>query len=196
MSTHTLPQPPRRPTNQLETLGTSLLSPLALLLHPIVIWGCIMWSVTFTWTILVGAVASQIFTAPPCNMSTVAGGNLTGVAPLIGSALGTMLGRWLCDWCNRALPPSPSSANATSDNSNLPDETVPTHAAPESRLPVLLLAIIAMATDSFGLGAAIAHGYPGVLCGVFMAIFNFAVGMGCTGTVAYTNNVCGDRAGG
>jgi hypothetical protein len=41
------------------------LSPITLLRHPVVLWACAMWSVTFTWVIIQGAVASQIFSAPP-----------------------------------------------------------------------------------------------------------------------------------
>ncbi|KAL4795289.1 major facilitator superfamily domain-containing protein [Aspergillus venezuelensis] len=156
----------------------ALIDPLALILDPIVIWGCITWSVTFTWTILLGAVASQIFTAPPWSMSTVAVGNLTGIAPLIGSALGTVIGGWLCDLSSRLL---------ASRNAGVYE--------PNYRLPVLLPATIAMAVGAFGLAAATDRGYSGVICGVFMAIVNFAVGMGCTGIVAYTNDVLGDRAG-
>ncbi|KAL4961176.1 carbon-nitrogen hydrolase [Aspergillus stella-maris] len=167
-------QPVMKGTNLLR----ALIDPLALAINPIVIWGCLMWSVTFTWTILLGAVASQIFTAPPWSMSTVAVGNLTGIAPLIGSALGTVLGGWLCDLSSRLM---------ASHNAGVYE--------PEYRLPVMLPATIAMAVGAFGLAAATDRGYSAVLCGVFMAIVNFAVGMGCTGIVAYTNDVLGTRAG-
>ena len=167
------------PRQQQQTnLLIALVEPLTLIIHPIVAWGCIMWAVTFTWTILLGAVASQIFTAAPFNMSTVAVGNLTGIAPLIGSALGTVLGGWLCDWSSQVL---------SGRNNNIYE--------PEFRLPVILIATVAMAAGAFGLAAATAHGSSIIVCGVTMAILNFAVGMGCTGIVAYTNDVCGDRAG-
>ncbi|KAL4740236.1 MFS transporter [Aspergillus similis] len=164
-------------TQRNNSLLLALVEPLALVIDPIVAWGCIMWAVTFTWTILLGAVASQILTAPPWNMSTVAVGNLTGIAPLIGSALGTVMGGWLCDLCSRIM---------ASRNGGVHE--------PEFRLPVMLPATVAMAAGTFGLGAAMAHGLSPVACGVFMAILNFAVGMGCTGIVAYTNDVCGERA--
>ncbi|KAL4908877.1 hypothetical protein BDW74DRAFT_165598 [Aspergillus multicolor] len=154
------------------------LEPLTILLHPIIAWGCIMWAVTFTWTILLGAVASQIFTAPPFNMSTVALGNLTGIAPFIGSALGTVMGGWLCDLSSKTL---------ASRNAGVYE--------PEFRLPVMLPAIAAMAAGAFGLAAAVSHGLSAIVCGVFMAILNYAVGIGCTVIVAYTNDVCGERAG-
>jgi MFS family permease len=154
------------------------IEPLAIVIDPIVIWGSIMWSITFTWTILLGAVASQIFTAPPYNMSTVAVGNLTGIAPLIGSALGTVIGGLLCDL---------SSKYMAGKNGGIYE--------PEFRLPIMLPATLTMAAGAFGLGAATQNGLSAVVCGVFMAILNFAVGMGCTGIVAYTNDACGQRAG-
>lgn len=156
----------------------AFLEPLAILIDPIVVWGCIMWSITFTWTILIGAVASQIFTAPPYNMSTVAVGNLTGIAPLIGSALGNLISGLLCDLSSNFM--------ATRNGGTY---------EPEFRLPVMLPATLAMAVGAFGLGAATHYGLSAVVCGVFMAILNFAVGMGCTGIVAYTNDACGQRAG-
>ncbi|KAL4752705.1 major facilitator superfamily domain-containing protein [Aspergillus terricola var. indicus] len=155
-----------------NSLLLALVEPL-----PIVVGGCIKWAATFTWAILLGAVASQLLTAPPWNMSTVAVGNLTGIAPLIGSALETVLSGWLCDLCSRSM---------ASRNGGVHE--------PEFRLPVILPATVATAAGTFGLGAAMAHGLSPVACGVLMAILNFAVGMGCTGIVAYTNDVCGERA--
>ncbi|KAL3488553.1 carbon-nitrogen hydrolase [Aspergillus germanicus] len=161
-----------------SNLFLALLEPLALTVHPIVAWACIMWSVTFTWTILLGAVASQIFTAPRWSMSTVAVGNLSGIAPLIGSALGTVMGGLLCDLSSRIMAARRKSVYE-----------------PEDRLLVMLPATVAMAAGGFGLAAATAHGLPATACGVFMAIINYAVGMGCTGIVVYTNDVCAERAG-
>ncbi|PYH34608.1 MFS transporter [Aspergillus neoniger CBS 115656] len=160
------------------SLLRGLIEPFALVLDPIVLWACIMWSVIFTWTILLGAVTSQIFTAPPWSMSTVAVGNLTGIAPLIGSALGTVMGGWACDLSSKLM---------ASRNGGVYE--------PEYRLLVILPATMAMAAGSFGLGAATAQGLSAVVCGLFMGIVNFAVGMGCTGIVAYTNDVLGERAG-
>ncbi|KAL3464654.1 hypothetical protein BJX64DRAFT_286145 [Aspergillus heterothallicus] len=111
-------------------------------------------------------------------MSTVAVGNLTRIAPLIGTALGTVIGGWLCDFSSRLM---------AARNHGVYE--------PEFRLPVMLPATVAMAASAFGLGAATAHGLSAIAWGVFMAIVNFAVGMGCTGIVAYTNDLCGERAG-
>jgi MFS family permease len=155
-----------------------LVSPFLLLRHPAVVWGCCMWAVTFTWVIIQGAVASQIFTAPPYNMSPTAVGNLIGIAPLIGSALGTFFGGWSCD----AIAKLMASRNGGQYE-------------PEFRLIVILPSMITMVIGGFGLGSAVESGLSATVCGVFLAFINFAVGVACTGIVAYTNDVCQDRAG-
>ncbi|KAF3400285.1 hypothetical protein DPV78_005518 [Talaromyces pinophilus] len=159
-------------------LLTACVKPWAIILHPVVIWECVMWAVVFTWTILIGSVASQIFTAPPFNMSTVAVGNLTGIAPFIGSALGTALGGWICDLSGKAM---------SRHNGGIYE--------PEFRLVAMPVAIVAMAAGTFGLGVAVERGVSAIACGVLLAIVNFAVGMGCTTIVVYTNDVCAERAG-
>ncbi|KAF5014925.1 hypothetical protein F66182_13922, partial [Fusarium sp. NRRL 66182] len=165
--------PPHRPT-----LLTACTKPWAIILHPVVIWECVMWAVVFTWTILLGAVASQIFTAPPFNMSTVAVGNLTGIGPFIGSALGTALGGWLCDFTGKTM---------SRHNGGIYE--------PEFRLVAMSIAIVAMTAGSFGLGIAVEHAVSPIACGVLLAMINFAVGVGCTTIVVYTNDVCAERAG-
>ncbi|TGO66105.1 hypothetical protein BOTNAR_0068g00190 [Botryotinia narcissicola] len=132
----------------------------------------------FTWIILIGAVVSQIFGAEPYNMSTTAVGNLVGIAPLIGSTIGTLTAEWACDKVvgylalrNRGMYES------------------------EFRLLIIIPAFISMAIGGFGLAAAFDKGLSPITCGVFMAILNFAVGAGCTGVVAYTNDVRGQRSG-
>jgi len=79
------------------------LGPFLLITHPAVIWGCCMWAVVFTWVIIQGAVADQIFHAPPYSMSATSVGILIGIAPLIGSALGTSLAGWSSDVISRAM---------------------------------------------------------------------------------------------
>jgi hypothetical protein len=55
--------------------------------------------------------------------------------------------------------------------------------------------LITMVVGSFGLGMAVENALSPVVCGVFLAILNFAVGVGCTGIVTYSNDVCQHRAG-
>jgi hypothetical protein len=155
-----------------------LFKPFLLLRHPAVIWGCCMWAVTFTWVIIQGAVASQIFTPPPYSLSPTAVGNLIGIAPLIGSALGTFLGGWSCDIIAKLM---------VRRNNGMYE--------PEFRLVIIMPSLIAVAIGGFGLGFAVEKGLNVVVCGVFLAFVNFAVGMACTGIVTYTNDVCQDKAG-
>ena len=156
-----------------------LVGPVLLLRHPGVVWACAMWAVTFTWVIIQGAVASQIFAAPPYNLTPTAVGNLIGIAPLIGSALGTITGGWACDALSKLL---------SARNKGIYE--------PEFRLLIILPFLILVAVGGFGLGVAISNGASVITCGVFLAILNYAVGIGCTGIVAYTNDACQHKAGG
>jgi hypothetical protein len=161
-----------------ETI-TSLVEPLTLLLHPATIWACVMWSVTFSWVIIQGAVASQIFAFPPYSMTPTAVGNLIGIAPLIGSLLGTLSGGYICDV---------AALHLSHRNQGIYE--------PEFRLSSILVAcLVPLAIGTFGLGAAIANELSPITCGFFLATLNFAIGTGCTGIVAYSNDVFGDRAG-
>lgn len=156
----------------------ALIAPLSLLGHPVAIWGYLMWSVTFTWVIIQGAVADQIWGAPPYNLSPSAVGNLVGIAPLIGSALGCLLGGAACDWLSRTM---------AKKNNNIYE--------PESRLLVIVPALLTCVAGGFGLGESIERGMSALVTAVFLAILNFGVGVGCTGIVSYTNDTFQERAG-
>jgi hypothetical protein len=156
----------------------ALIAPLGLLSHPVAIWGCLMWSVTFTWVIIQGAVASQIWGASPYNLSPSAVGNLVGIAPLIGSALGCLLGGAACDWLSHTM---------AKRNNNVYE--------PESRLLVIAPALLTCVAGGFGLGESIERGMSAIVTGLFLAILNFGVGVGCTGIVSYTNDTFQERAG-
>ncbi|KAM0408464.1 hypothetical protein ACHAPD_011940 [Fusarium lateritium] len=154
------------------------IKPFTMLYHPAVIWGCIMWSITFTWVIVLGAVASQIFGAPPYNLDPAQVGIVIGVAPLIGAAFGTILSGWMSDMAAHQM---------SAYNGGLYE--------PEFRLVVIAPATITLAIGAFGLAASIEHAKPIIVCCIFLALINFGVGAGCTGIVTYTNDVCMDRAG-
>ncbi|THY98530.1 hypothetical protein D6C92_02823 [Aureobasidium pullulans] len=156
----------------------SLVAPFMILVHPAVIWGALMWSVTFTWVIIQGAVADQIWEAPPYNLSPTAVGNLVGISPLIGSALGCLIGGFLCDRIDQMMSRMNGGVHE-----------------PEFRLPIMILSAVAMVVGAFGLGEAINGGSGAVTTAVFLAMINFAVGVGCTSIVAYTNEACLHRAG-
>ncbi|KAH7357025.1 MFS transporter-like protein [Rhexocercosporidium sp. MPI-PUGE-AT-0058] len=153
-------------------------SPLLLIRHPAIVWGSMMWAVTFTWVIIQGAIATQVFGAPPYSLSATAVGNLVGIAPLIGAALGTLVGGWSCDYISQILAVLNKGVFE-----------------PEFRLLIIIPAVVTIAVGGFGLGAAIQNENSAVVCGVFLAFINFSVGIGCTGIVSYTNDVCQEKAG-
>jgi MFS family permease len=161
-----------------KELLPSLVSPILMLRHPVVIWGCIMWSITFTWVIVLGTVADQIFGAPPYSLDPTQVGLVIGIAPLVGSALGTLISGWMSDLAAHYM---------SAFNGGLYE--------PEFRLVVIVPSAITMTVGAFGLGDAIDHARPTMVCCVFLALINFGVGAGCTGIVTYTNDVCMDRAG-
>ncbi|VUC30627.1 unnamed protein product [Clonostachys rosea] len=66
---------------------------------------------------------------------------------------------------------------------------------PEFRLLVMVPAFIATGVGGFGLGMSISQGMSIWICAVFLGILNFAVGVGCTGIITYTNDVCRENAG-
>ncbi|EXA38212.1 hypothetical protein NW761_012704 [Fusarium oxysporum] len=161
-----------------KELLPSLVSSILMLRHPVVIWGCIMWSITFTWVIVLGTVADQIFGAPPYSLDPTQVGLVIGIAPLVGSALGTLISGWMSDLAAHYM---------SAFNGGLYE--------PEFRLVVIVPSAITMTVGAFGLGDAIDHARPTMVCCVFLALINFGVGAGCTGIVTYTNDVCMDRAG-
>ncbi|KAI1019937.1 hypothetical protein LB503_006097 [Fusarium chuoi] len=156
-----------------KELLPGLVSPILMLRHPAVIWGCIMWSITFTWVIVLGTVADQIFGAPPYSLDPTQVGLVIGIAPLVGSALGTLISGWMSDLAAHYM---------SAFNGGLYE--------PEFRLVVILPSAITMTIGAFGLGDAIEHAKPTMVCCVYLALINFGVGAGCTGIVTYTNDVC------
>lgn len=155
-----------------------LISPIALLRHPIAIWSCLMWTVTFSLIIIQGSTATQIFGAPPYNLDPTTVGNLVGIAPLIGAALGTLFGGFTCDFLVEFM---------AKKNNGVYE--------PEYRLLVLVFYLITVIPGTFGLGMAIESGQSAIVCAVFLGIMNFAIGVGCTGIVSYSNDTLQHRAG-
>ncbi|KXJ85322.1 major facilitator superfamily domain-containing protein [Microdochium bolleyi] len=155
-----------------------LVEPLALLWHPAAIWSCVLWSIIFTWVIVLGAVAAQIFSAPPYLMPATEIGVLVGVAPLIGSAIGTVFAGWFSD----------KAASVLSARNGGVFEA-------EFRLLTMIPCLVGVVVGAYGLGRAIGDGLSPLVCGVFLVILNVGVGAGCTGIVAYTNDVFNAKSG-
>ncbi|KAG4443682.1 hypothetical protein IFR05_000868 [Cadophora sp. M221] len=155
-----------------------LVSPIALLRHPVAVWSCLMWTVTFSLIIIQGSTATQIFGAPPYNLDPATVGNLVGIAPLIGAALGTLFGGYMCDFLVEFM---------AKKNNGIYE--------PEYRLLVLGFYLVTVIPGTFGLGMAIESEQSAIVCAVFLGIMNFAIGVGCTGIVSYSNDTLQHRAG-
>jgi MFS family permease len=162
----------------LRDLTVGLTRPIAFLRHPVAIWSCLLWSIIFTWVIILGAVADQVFAAPPYNMIPSQVGILIGVAPLVGSAIGTIFAGWMTDLVAKFL---------SARNHGIFE--------PEYRLLSIIPCFIGVGVGAFGLGVALHNGLAPVVCGVFLAFLNFGVGCGCTAIVSYTNDVCMNHSG-
>lgn len=163
--------------NQSQILR-NLATPFLILRSPAVLWACAMWSVVFSWLILQSAVAQQIFGAAPYNMSSIEIGVFIGVAPLIGSVIGTVFGGFASDLSSKWM---------AARNDGIYE--------PEFRLVIMIPFIITWVVGIFGLGIALDREASSIVCGVFLAILGCAVGVGCTGIVAYSNDVCQNCAG-
>jgi MFS family permease len=179
----------------------NLLNPFLLLRAPAVIWSCAMWSVCFTWLIIQASIAQQVFGAPPYNMNSINVGIFIGCAPLTGAVLGTLTAGIASDWIAKTM--------ALRNNGVY---------EPEFRLLIMIPFLITWCIGIFGLGTSLSNGLSKVgksrfsvqvlilyhqekttnhgisVCGTFLAILNFAVGVGCTGIVTYTNDVCRKHA--
>jgi hypothetical protein len=115
-----------------------------------------MWMVSFTWIIIQGSVATQIWTAPPYNMSATAVGNLVGITPLIGSVIGCISGGILSDW---------SSQFAAKRNGGVYE--------PEFRLLICLVSLPAMIDAVItGVFLAILNFAVGVSCTAIVSYLN------------------------
>ncbi|KAK1957488.1 MFS general substrate transporter, partial [Colletotrichum sublineola] len=167
----------RMRSGSFQRLPSMIVSSFSALRHPVVIWASAMWSVFFTWVIIQGAVADQIYTASPYNLPAATVGILIGVPPLIGSALGTVLGGWSSD---RTVDILVRSNNGIYE--------------PEFRLPLIGPGTLFCALGAYGLGLAVNTGSTVWASAVLLGVLNFGVGLGCTGIVAYINDSLGQAA--
>lgn len=161
-----------------SSILSDMITPFLLLRNPSIVWFSLIWSVCFSWVVIQASVASQIFGSPPYNMTAIEVGNLVGIAPLIGSATGTLFGGWLCDFLGQFM---------AKRNKGIFE--------PEFRLLAMIPFAITMAASGFGLGLAIEAELSVIVCGVFLAILNFSVGLGCTCIISYSNDSVREMAG-
>lgn len=176
---------------------SNLVAPLLLLRSPATIWSCAMWSVVYSWLIISSAVAEQIFSAPPYNMDSIEVGIFFGCAPLVGAVLGSLSSGVMLDFIAKHM---------SARNNGIYE--------PEFRLLIMVPFTFIWCAGIFGLGAALEQESSKVVCGALLGKFSrpnlqyvifelrsnllaitaFAVGVGCTGIVSYSNDVCRDRA--
>ena len=118
-------------------LWLSFWTPIMLFSFPVVEWTSFAFSWSASCFLVVNLTQSQVFHAPPYNMSTSAVG-LTNLAPLLGGTIGMLVAGPLSDWI---------SMRATRRNSGIRE--------PEMRLPTL----IPFATIALAGGLVVAYGY-------------------------------------
>lgn len=70
---------------------------------PVVIWATLTFSVCFNLLPLAATVYSQIFSAPPYSLKVGSIGILSGIPPLIGTIIGTVLSGPGSDWIAKAM---------------------------------------------------------------------------------------------
>ncbi|KAI5479102.1 MFS transporter [Pseudohyphozyma bogoriensis] len=77
--------------------------PFVHLTNPVVIWGCLTFSVVFNLLPFISAIYSSIFSAAPYNFTTGQIGLVSGIPPLIGTLIGTILAGPFSDWSVKFL---------------------------------------------------------------------------------------------
>jgi len=114
----------------------SVWTPIMLFSFPIIEWTSFAFSWSASCFLMLNLTQSQVFAAPPYNMSALAVG-LTNFAPLVGGTVGMFIAGPLSDWV---------SMRATRKNRGIRE--------PEMRLPTLvpfvILAIIGALVTAYG----------------------------------------------
>ncbi|VUC30476.1 unnamed protein product [Clonostachys rosea] len=102
------------------SLRKVFLRPFILVSYPTVLWACLIYGLSLSWNVILGAVVAQLF-AEPYGFDSRSQG-LIFLSPFVGS----LVGAWLCG------PPSESVANyLTRKNDGIRE--------PEMRLPPIIL---------------------------------------------------------
>lgn len=155
-----------------------LFRPWLMLQNPIVIWGVLQWCLCYTWVIMIGSVASQMFTAPPYNFSVSSTGVISGVAPLIGTTIGTLASGTISDYLIDFM--------ARKNNGVY---------EPEFRLFMMIPYMILLLIGGFGTGWQVENGKSWISVAVYLAILFCGVACGVTSIITYTVDSLGDCSG-
>jgi len=154
-----------------------MVRPYKLLASPIVLWAGIMWINCLTWSLAIAVTTSQIFSAPPYNM-TVSQVGAINMAGFVGSLIGTFLSQWLSDYI---------ATSFARRNNGIYE--------PEFRLIIIIPYLVLSVSGLCAFGASITFQEPWpvpVILGFGM--FTLGTQLGATGVVTYINDCYRDRA--
>ncbi|GAA5956384.1 hypothetical protein JCM10213_000557 [Rhodosporidiobolus nylandii] len=153
-----------------------LLQPVFYANSPVVIWATLTFSVCFNLLPLAATVYSQIFSAPPYNMSVGSIGIVSGIPPLIGTLIGTFL----------SGPASDFAAKFLAKRNNGIYE-------PEYRLVVMLGFLIFGGIGFYGWGLQTSSSW--VVPSIFIALLHVGVSSATISCVSYVTDAMRDGAG-
>ncbi|BGP36992.1 hypothetical protein JCM10449v2_000896 [Rhodotorula kratochvilovae] len=159
------PSPARRPTSFFKIL----LRPFLYLNSPVVLWATLTFSVCFNLLPLAATVYAQIFSAPPYSMSVSAIGVLSGVPPLIGTVIGTVLSGPVSDWLAKSL---------AKRNNGIYE--------PEFRLTVMVLFLIFGGMGFYGWGLQTSDSW--IVPAIFIAILHVGVSAATIACIGYVTD--------
>ncbi|GAA5868595.1 hypothetical protein JCM8547_003198 [Rhodosporidiobolus lusitaniae] len=153
-----------------------LLQPLFYANSPIVIWATLTFSVCFNLLPLAATVYSQIFSAPPYNMSVGAVGIVSGIPPLIGTLIGTFI----------SGPASDFTAKFLAKKNNGIYE-------PEYRLVVMVLFLVFGGAGFYGWGLQTSSSW--VVPAIFIALLHVGVSAATISCISYVTDAMREGAG-
>ena len=155
-----------------------MIRPYKLCASPIVLWTCLMWTITLSWSLIFHITFSQIFSRPPYNFDVTQVG-LIYIAGFIGSLIGAYASEWLSDWLVTVL---------AKRNGGIYE--------PEFRLIIMLPFVVLCAIGLFVFGGSLDRGEPWPIPVVLgFGIYSLGAQLGANGVVTYVTDCYRDKAG-
>ncbi|GJN93349.1 hypothetical protein Rhopal_006402-T1 [Rhodotorula paludigena] len=136
---------------------------------PIVIWASLTFSVCFNLLPLAATVYSQIFSAPPYSLEVGSIGIISGIPPLIGTIIGTVLSGPGSDWIVKAM---------AKRNNGIYE--------PEFRLTTMSLFLVFGGMGFYGWGLQTSDSW--IVPAVFIAILHVGVSAATISCVGYVTD--------
>ncbi|GAA6007777.1 uncharacterized protein JCM10292_005431 [Rhodotorula paludigena] len=143
---------------------------------PVVIWATLTFSVCFNLLPLAATVYSQIFSAPPYSLKVGSIGILSGIPPLIGTIIGTVLSGPGSDWIAKAM---------AKRNNGIYE--------PEFRLITMSLFLVFGGMGFYGWGLQTSESW--IVPAVFIAILHVGVSAATISCVGYVTDAMREGAG-